>query len=104
MRAGERPARLCTSRTPANRLHSRGDQGKRVTRYFLGVSGRRFKSCQPDLEKLPLTCSYWHQPVDAIGGLGTNLGPHPRSDPLTLLSAGLSRQLRSPALGPARPG
>jgi hypothetical protein len=28
--------------------HTHGDQGKRVTAIYLGSSGRRFKSCQPD--------------------------------------------------------
>jgi len=37
--------------------HTHGDQGKRVTAIYRGPSGRRFKSCQPDLGK---TCdTFW---------------------------------------------
>lgn len=39
MRGDARPARLCTSRTAANRPHTRGDQGKRVTAIYWGSSG-----------------------------------------------------------------
>jgi hypothetical protein len=36
MRDGERPARLCTSRTGTRRAHTRGDLGKRVTAIYWG--------------------------------------------------------------------
>jgi hypothetical protein len=39
MRGDERPARVCTSRTAANRPHARGDQRKRLTAIYWGSSG-----------------------------------------------------------------
>src|SRR6516164_9842325 len=48
MRAGERPARLCTPRTATTPPHAAHDLRKRVTATYWGSSGRRFKSCQPD--------------------------------------------------------
>ena len=48
MRDGERPARLCTSRTAPDQPRTRADQRKRATAICWGSSGRRFKSCQPD--------------------------------------------------------
>jgi hypothetical protein len=56
MHGDERSARLCTSRTAANRPQTRGDQRKRVAAIYWGSSGRRFKSCQPDKSKWLLTC------------------------------------------------
>src|ERR1700689_4746493 len=51
MRDGERPARLCTLCTRANRPPTVRDLGKRVAAIYWGSSGRRFKSCQPDTRK-----------------------------------------------------
>jgi hypothetical protein len=48
MRAGERPARLCTCRTATIWAMRRRDLPKRGTAIYWGSSGRRFKSCQPD--------------------------------------------------------
>jgi hypothetical protein len=48
MRAGERPARLCTFRTITIRPEMPNDMRKCVTAIYWGSSGRRFKSCQPD--------------------------------------------------------
>jgi len=43
----------------ASRINHRtvNELGKRCTATFWGSSGRRFKSCQPDVEKQALTCS-----------------------------------------------
>jgi hypothetical protein len=56
MRDGERPARLCTLCMRTNRPPPVSDLRKRVTAIYWGSSGRRFKSCQPDLEKWALAC------------------------------------------------
>jgi hypothetical protein len=52
MRDGERPARLCTLCTRTNRHAYCPRPGKMGYHYLLGSSGRRFKSCQPDVEKV----------------------------------------------------
>ena len=66
VRAGERPARLCTSCTATSWLELVRDLRKRVIAIYWGSSGRRFKSCQPDrgksqLRTYLLVC--WNPPI-----------------------------------------
>jgi len=56
IRDGERPALLWASPTRPPTTQTISDLGKRLTATFWGSSGRRFKSCQPDLVKWALTC------------------------------------------------